>query len=64
MYAELGLSVLAADLDPQANLSSMFLEDDRLEELWPSGPHEQTVFGSIRPLLDGSGDIAPPMSSG
>ena len=33
MYADLGLSVVAADLDPQANLTSMFLSDERLEEL-------------------------------
>ena len=37
MYAELGVSTIAADLDPQANLTSMFLDDDRLEELWPDG---------------------------
>jgi cellulose biosynthesis protein BcsQ len=29
MYADLGLSVVAADLDPQANLTSMFLDDER-----------------------------------
>ena len=26
MYAELGFSVVAADLDPQANLSAVFLQ--------------------------------------
>ena len=30
MYAELGLSVIAADLDPQANLTSMFIDEDQL----------------------------------
>ena len=34
MYAELGYNVLAADLDPQANLTSMFLEDEDLETIW------------------------------
>lgn len=58
MYAELGLSVVAADLDPQANLSSMFVNDDRLEALWPEGPHPNTVFGAIQPLLDGIGDVS------
>ena len=33
MYAELGLSVVAADLDPQANLSAVLLDEDRLEAL-------------------------------
>jgi cellulose biosynthesis protein BcsQ len=60
MYADLGLPVLAADLDPQANLSSMFLDDDRLEALWPDGDHPETVYGAIRPLLEGTGDITAP----
>lgn len=60
MYAELGLPVIAADLDPQANLSSMFLDDERLEALWPDGPHPDSVFGALQPLLDGTGDIEPP----
>ena len=37
MYADLGASVVVADLDPQANLTAMFLSEDRLEELWPDG---------------------------
>lgn len=57
MYADLGLKVLAADLDPQANLTAAFLEDDRLEEFWPDGEHGKTVYGSIEPLLRGIGDI-------
>jgi len=60
MYADLGLSVVAADLDPQANLTAMFLGEDRLEDLWPDGEHPDTVFGAVRPLLEGTGDIATP----
>ncbi len=60
MYTELGLSVVAADLDPQANLSSMFVDDDELESLWPDGPHPDTVFGAIQPILEGTGDILLP----
>jgi hypothetical protein len=60
MYADLGLGVVAADLDPQANLTSMFLDEDRLEELWPDGEHPQSVLGAIRPILKGTGDIAEP----
>ena len=60
MYADLGVPSLAADLDPQANLSSMFLDEERLEALWPDGDHPQTVYGAIRPLLEGTGDIAAP----
>lgn len=60
MYADLGLSVVAADLDPQANLTSMFLDDDRLESLWPDDDHGETVYGAIQPLLEGTGDVAQP----
>ena len=60
MYADLGLGVIAADLDPQANLSSMFLPEERLEELWPDGEHPQSILGAIRPILTGTGDIADP----
>jgi chromosome partitioning protein len=60
MYADLGLSILAADLDPQANLTSMFLEDERLETLWSETGIRQTVYGALRPLLDGTGDITSP----
>ena len=58
MFADLGETVLAADLDPQANLTAAFLDEERLEELWPDeGEHPQTVSGAIRPLLRGTGDI-------
>jgi len=57
MYADLGLKVLAADLDPQANLSAAFLEEERMEDFWPDGDHNKTVYGSIEPLLRGIGDI-------
>lgn len=61
MYAELGLNVVAADLDPQANLTTLFLKGNRLEELWSEeNAHSQTVLGSIKPILEGMGDIAKP----
>jgi cellulose biosynthesis protein BcsQ len=51
MYAELGLKVVAADLDPQANLTSRFLDEDRLEALWPDEEHPQSILGAIKPIL-------------
>ncbi|MCK6559370.1 ParA family protein [candidate division KSB1 bacterium] len=60
MFADRGVRVLAADFDPQANLTSMFLEEDRLEELWPEGEHPLSILGTIRPILRGTGDIAVP----
>lgn len=60
MYADLGVAVVAVDLDPQANLTSMYLDEPRLEELWPDGDHPCTIYGAIRPLLEGTGDVAAP----
>lgn len=59
MYAEHGVKTLAVDLDPQANLTAMFLDEERLESLWPDDGHPQTVYGVVKPILDGTGDIAP-----
>ncbi|PIV15701.1 MAG: chromosome partitioning protein [Gallionellales bacterium CG03_land_8_20_14_0_80_55_15] len=60
MFADKGIKTLAVDLDPQANLTSMFLREERLEQLWPDGEHPDTVYGAIRPILKGVGDIAEP----
>lgn len=60
MFADRGIHTLAVDLDPQANLTAMFLNEDRLESLWPDGEHPDTVFGTIQPILKGTGDIAQP----
>jgi len=60
MYAEQGRKVLAADLDPQANLTSMFLDEATLETLWPEGEHPETIFGSLRPIIRGVGDLKEP----
>lgn len=60
MFAEMGVNVVAADLDPQSNLTSMFLNEDRLEELWPKGRHPLTIQGVVDPILRGIGDIQPP----
>ena len=60
MYAELGASVVAVDLDPQSNLTTMFLGDERLVELWPEGEHTQSVLGAVAPILRGLGDITEP----
>jgi chromosome partitioning protein len=60
MFAELGVNVVAIDLDPQSNLTSSFLEDETLIELWGAGQSSRTILGLIQPLLDRLGDIKPP----
>lgn len=57
MLSELGYSVLAIDLDPQANLSSMFLTEDRLQEIYDTDNMRPTLLESIKPLNKGVGDI-------
>ncbi len=58
MYADLGVSLIAADLSPQAGLTRMFIDDARLEELWSERPHRRTVYGAIQPVLEGTGSIS------
>jgi len=60
MFSDRGLRVIAADLDPQGNLTAAFLDEDRLEEVMPSNGHPQTVFGAVQPLKGGTGDVAEP----
>jgi cellulose biosynthesis protein BcsQ len=61
MFADLGSRVVAADFDPQANLTSAFLDEDRIEELLSGGrQHRNTVYGSIEPFVRGVGDVAIP----
>ncbi len=53
--------VLAVDLDPQCNLSGMFLDERELEEAWDGGEHNnQTIYQAISPLKAGRGDIEQP----
>ncbi|MBK1621861.1 chromosome partitioning protein [Lamprobacter modestohalophilus] len=60
MFADHGVKTLAIDLDPQSNLTAMFLDETHLETLWPDDEHPDTVYGAISPILRGLGDIAPP----
>lgn len=59
MYADRGIRVLVADLDPQSNLSAMFLDDERLISLWDD-EEKHTLVDSLQPLLDRTGDISEP----
>lgn len=63
MLADLGHRVLAADLDPQANLTSAFLDEAEVERLWEAPGGRRTVWGAIRPFQEGEGPISPPVVS-
>ncbi len=59
MMAEQGQKVLAVDLDPQSNLSGMFLPDETLEEIWPDEKPHKSILACIEPILDATGDFQP-----
>ena len=61
MLSELDHRVLVVDLDPQANLTAAFLQEDQLELLWdePDPEIARTVYQCIRPLTE-VGDIRQP----
>jgi len=59
MYAELGFRVLVADMDPQADLTAAFLDDDALDALLDDTA-ASTVHRALVPLLRGTGDLAVP----
>jgi chromosome partitioning protein len=64
MLARLGYRVLAADFDPQANLTSAFLDEEQLEDIWEPAYGQNTVLSAVAPILQGTGDIniVPPIA--
>jgi len=60
MFAEEGSRVIAIDLDPQANLTAAFLDEDRLESLWENATGPQTIYRCLRPLTE-VGDLEEPI---
>ena len=61
MLSDMGYRVLACDLDPQANLTAAFLDEDRLEHLWDDENEKtaKTILQCVRPLTK-VGDITEP----
>ena len=51
--------VLACDLDPQANLTALLLDESELEGLWQDDSGSRTIFQCLRPLTETS-DIKEP----
>lgn len=59
MFAEQRKRIVAVDLDPQANLTASFLEEERIEILWQTTDLPNTIFRAIQPLT-GVGDLKEP----
>lgn len=57
MLTELGHRVLSVDMDPQANLTGMFMSEDRLEKIMEE---KKSVYSALEPLMKGRGDIHIP----
>ena len=55
MLSDIGYKVLACDLDPQANLTAAFLDEEYLEKLWDKDKVNQssteTIMQCIQPLM-------------
>jgi chromosome partitioning protein len=60
MCAESGKRVVALDLDPQANLTAAFLDEDRLESLWERSIGPTTIYRAVQPLTE-VGDLQEPI---
>ncbi|HYD61315.1 MAG TPA: AAA family ATPase [Noviherbaspirillum sp.] len=60
MFAGLRKRVVIVDLDPQANLTAAFLDEDKIEALWEQQDIGSTIYQCVKPLT-GVGDIADPV---
>ena len=60
MYAILRKRVVIADLDPQANLTAAFIDDNLIEEIWNSKNVGSTIYQCVKPLVEVS-DITEPV---
>lgn len=59
MFSEMGYTVVAVDIDAQANLTAAYLDEDELEVLWEDKENTTTIYRAIEPLTQ-VGDIKEP----
>ncbi|MGK5093974.1 AAA family ATPase [Deltaproteobacteria bacterium TL4] len=60
MFASFRKRVVVMDLDPQANLTAAFLDEDRVESLWNDQEAGSTIYHCVKPLNSMS-DIEKPV---
>jgi len=53
MLSIIGKRTIAIDLDPQSNLTSMFLSEARLEEVYDDSNESATILDAITPIVNG-----------
>ncbi len=56
MFSGLGKRVVVLDLDPQANLTAAFLDEDDIDSLWEKEKGPNTIYRAVYPLTE-VGDI-------
>ncbi|MFC4873815.1 ParA family protein [Negadavirga shengliensis] len=57
MLSEMGIRTIAVDLDPQSNLTSMFLSGERLEDIYENSL-PVTILDAINPIVNGDPAVA------
>ena len=60
MFSSLRKRVVIIDLDPQANLTAAFLDEDKIESIWSQQNIGSTIYQCVKPLT-GVGDISEPI---
>ncbi len=60
IFSELNHTVVAVDLDAQANLTAAYLNEEKLEQLWENKKKGTTIYNTIEPLTQ-VGDIIEPL---
>lgn len=60
MYAKQNRRIVVLDLDPQANLTAAFLDEEKLQFLWEEATHPQTIYQCLKPLTE-VGDLKEPV---
>ncbi len=63
MFAELRKTVVCVDLDPQSNLTNLFLKDDKINDIWNNSCDGTTVFRCVRPVFEGNTILQPQLCS-
>ena len=58
-FADLKKQVVVVDLDPQANLTAAFFNEDQIEHIWNGQEQGSTIYQCVKPLTD-VWDVAEP----
>lgn len=59
MFSKIGKRIVCIDIDPQANLTAAFLEEDTIADIWDRNTPGETIYTCVSPLAD-VGDIVSP----